>query len=325
MTPEPPADRGPVAVTGGTGFIGARVLRGLTAAGWRVRALYRPRRGRRVPTQPQIEWVAGSLADPAALARLVAGAHAVIHLAGAVRGARRADFDRVNATGTENLVAAAASADCRRFLLLSSLAAREPTLSDYAASKRAGEAALAAQTGGVRWTILRPPAVYGPGDRELRPLFRGMARGLAALPGAARGRFSLLYVDDLAAAILRWLASDPAGGQTFALDDGHPGGYDWDTVLALAARALRGGRRIARVPIPLPLLRGAAWLNLAAASILGRAPMLTPGKVRELIHPDWVCDGAAFTRATGWRPAFGLAAGLAATFDAVEPQPGSVS
>ena len=85
-----------------------------------------------------------------------------------------------------------------RFLLMSSLAARMPQLSDYAASKRRGELAVEAAPENLRWTVLRPPAVYGPGDRELLPLFRWVARGIAPLPAGGGGRFSLLYVDDLA-------------------------------------------------------------------------------------------------------------------------------
>ena len=116
--------------------------------------------------------------------------------------------------------------------------------------------------------MLRPPAVYGPGERELRPLFRWIARGMAPLPAGGAGRFSLLYVDDLATAVLRWLAADAGYGRIFELDDGHAGGYDWDTVLAVAGRVLRGGAAVRRLPIPVPLLRVAACANLAAARLL---------------------------------------------------------
>jgi len=199
---------------------------------------------------------------------------------------------------------------------MSSLAARMPELSHYAGSKWRGECAVKAASENLRWTVLRPPAVFGPGDRELRPLFRGIASGFALVPAGMAGRFSLLHVDDLATAVLRWLAADTGYGETFELDDGRPGGYDWDTVVSVAGRALRAGRPVRRVPVPVSLLGLAALANLGAARLLGYAPMLTPGKVREITHPDWLCDSHAFALATGWRPAIGLEPGLALAYGA---------
>ncbi len=127
---------------------------------------------------------------------------------------RRAEFDRINAegAGTPRPRRGERTPERPRFLLMSSLAAREPELSHYAASKRRGEDALAAASPTLRWTVLRPPAVYGPGERELRPLFRWIARGVAPLACRRAGRFSLLYVDDLATAVLRWLDADAGDG-----------------------------------------------------------------------------------------------------------------
>jgi hypothetical protein len=114
--------------------------------------------------------------------------------------------------------------------------------------------------------------------------------------------------------VLRWLAADTGYGETFELDDGHPGGYDWDAMVSVAGRALRAGRPVRRVPVPVSLLGLAALANLGAARLLGYAPMLTPGKVREITHPDWLCDSHAFVLATGWRPAIGLESGLARAY-----------
>jgi len=307
-----------VALTGATGFIGGAVLSHLAGAGWPVRALYRLRAGRTPPTLPGVEWVAGDLGDADSLRALVAGTHAVIHCAGAVRGARRDHFDRINAEGAGNLARAAARLPrAPRFLLLSSLAAREPELSPYAASKRLAERAVEATA--LRWTVLRPPAVYGPGERELRPLFRAIVRGMAPLPAGGAGRFSLLHVDDLAKAVLRWLAADTGYGRIFELDDGHAGGYDWDAVLTVAGSVLRKGGRVRRVAVPMPLLRVAAYANLAAATLCGYDPMLTPGKLREISHPDWLCDSHDFAEATGWRAEVGLEEGLARAYGNPEP------
>jgi nucleoside-diphosphate-sugar epimerase len=317
VTPEPVADapRSTIALTGATGFIGTEVMRQLVGAGYRVRALYRPRAGRNLAEIPGVFWQPGEVGEPDALTSLVRGAHAVVHCAGVVRGARRADFDRVNEAGVRNTVEAAGrEKGCSRFLLISSLAAREPQLSDYAGSKRRGELALASHSGDLTWGILRPPAVYGPGDREMRPLFEAMKHGWAAIPGDGKARLSLLHVADLAAAIVAWLRADVASGSTHAPDDGHEGGYDWDTVLGIASKVLRNGAPIRKLLIPTPVLRVVARINRAAAIVFGYAPMLTPGKVREISHADWVSDDHGMFRATGWRPEFGLEGGLAQTF-----------
>ncbi len=304
-----------LALTGATGFIGTTLLTHLTNAGWRVRALCRPKKGRVPPNLPGVEWFAGELNDDNVLNALVAGTHAVIHCAGAVRGASRADFDQVNEDGAQRIALAAARQEqIPRFLLISSLAAREPELSHYAGSKWRGECAVKAISENLRWTVLRPPAVFGPGDRELLPLFRSIANGFAPLPAGTNRRFSMIYVEDLATAVVSWLAADAGYGLTMELHDGKPGGYDWDTLLDIAGRVLREGRSVRRISIPIALLNLVAFTNLATAQLLGYAPMLTPGKVREITHSDWSCDNHEFMQVTGWQPAFGLERGLACIF-----------
>lgn len=252
---------------------------------------------------------AGDLSDPQALTRLVADCDAIVHGAGVVRGNAQADFDRVNVAGTGALVAAVkAQARPMRLLLLSSLAAREPQLSWYAHSKRDGEKLLE-QTTGLDWTILRPPAVYGPGDQEMLPIFQWMRRGVAVVPGAAEARTSLIHVSDLAAAILACLQSPAARGQTLALCDGKANGYNWREMADIAAQYW--SRPVRLWPVPRRLLDAIATLNSLAATLTGRAPMLTPPKLRELRHADWVVDNGAITAATGWTPSVGLRAGLA--------------
>jgi len=307
-----------IAVTGATGFIGAMLVDCLLAAGWNVRALVRSRSAHRIAEKPGLEAVAGSLEDGESLHRLVQGVAAVVHCAGAVRGAIAADFNAVNVDGLERLVHAALALSPRpRFLLLSSLAARSPELSHYASSKRQGELALAAMAEDMEWVALRPPAVYGPGDKEMLPLFQLMGRGIAPVLGERHARLSLLYVEDLCAAVLSWLNAGSCRCGVYELNDTQTGGYSWDETIAKVS-ALRG-RRIIRLPLPAALLKLIALINVAVARLIGYAPMLTPGKVRELRHPDWVADNSALTAAIGWQPAFPLERGLRRTMGWGEP------
>jgi nucleoside-diphosphate-sugar epimerase len=304
---------GGIALTGATGFVGGNLARALHRAGWRVRALSRRGADRSRLADLPIHWVEGSLGDQAALETLLEGVSAVAHCAGAVRGARQADFDRVNVDGTARLARIAAGLSVPpRFIHLSSLAAREPRLSLYADSKQRGEEALRHSASGVAWTVLRPPALYGPGDRELFPVLSAMMHGVAPVVGGPEARFSLLHVDDLCEAILRLLQDRAGSEEVFALHDGHPRGYSWAEAAAIAS-GVRGGR-VLRLRLPPALLRPIAAANARLGRLAGRPPMLTPGKLRELRHPDWVCDNAAFTQATGWSPSIDLEQGLRRLF-----------
>ena len=300
------AGSGAVAITGASGFVGAALARHLASQGWRLRLLVRPGSQNRLPRIDGAQVVTGSLGDANALRQLLDGAPALVHCAGAVRGLTRADFDRVNVDGVQALLDATDAA--QRVVHISSLAARHPQLSHYAASKLAGEQRVIGQLPPQRWVVLRPPAIYGPGDRELRPLLDRMMRGLALLPGPPDARFSLLHVHDLARAVGCLLSGDAGWGQTHEPDDGHRQGYGWQDLLAAVAR-LRGAP-VRAVRVPGPLLSALGACNELAARLAGRAPMLSRGKARELRWPDWLASGNASLLGCGWQPAITLDQGL---------------
>lgn len=303
--------RAAVLLTGATGFIGRHIQRALLEAGYPVRAVVRPgsRNSHHADSRSEIAQVA--LEPGPGLHEALRGCRAVIYSAGSVRGRSLADFLPANVDGVRAIVAALAALDTDvPLLLISSLAAERPQLSDYAHSKHLGELEARRHAEGC-WTILRPPAVYGPGDREMRPLLGMARRGVIAQAGPAGQKVSLIYAGDLAAAALAWLDTWPAtAGGTYAIDDGRAGGYDWQAIVAAA------GRDRARIlPVPAGLLRTIARGNLALSRLFGYAPMLTPGKVRELTEREWLCDNSAFTAATGWRPETDLARGLRLTWN----------
>lgn len=296
-----------VALTGATGFIGQRLVPLLAADGWRVRLLLRrdPARPEWRNVQPQV--VAGDLADPVALRHLVTGADAVVHVAGLIKATRRRHFYAINHQGSIALAdAVLAAAPAARFLHVSTIAAREPSLSDYAGSKRAGEDAVRERLG-QRVTVLRPPAVYGPGDRESLVFFQMASKRFVPLAGAADARAAMIHVDDLTALLLALLREAPQGAVLTAAD-ARPDGYSWREVFHAAALAV--GNPAARLfHAPAAMLHAIALAGDLGRA-LGTANMLSHQKLGELRHRDWSVSAAEWARPPGWEPRYQLAEGF---------------
>jgi nucleoside-diphosphate-sugar epimerase len=301
---------GLVAVTGATGFIGRRLVRRLVHDGWRVRAL--ARRPDDDLEQAGAEVVRGALEDDASLRALVASANAVVHCAGAIRAPSREAFVQINSDGTACLARAIITQPRPpRLVLISSLAARSPELSSYAASKRMAEETVRRMLAGqAEFCIVRPPAVYGPGDRATLPIFRQIQRGVLLIP-AGDARFSLLYVEDLAEIVTRLLDTPNWDGRVIEPDDGR-GGYSWADLARIAGEHLH--RRVRTLPVPwLAMCLPAAIAQLTGA-VLQRAPMITLGKLRELYHADWVCQGPSGPLLAAAPPRVAFDNGFATTF-----------
>lgn len=288
-----------LAVTGATGFVGQALLD--AAQGTEIRALARR------PQAPRnsVAWVAGDLADRAALAALVAGAEAVIHVAGVTTARDAAAFEAGNVAGTLAVIEAARAAGVPRLVHVSSLAAREPDLSLYGASKAKSEKLVMAS--GLDWTIVRPPAVYGPRDAAMFELFRLARWGLMAVP--AGGRMSLIHAEDLARLLVALVpGGEAATGRTFEPDDGRAGGWGNDELARAIGWAV--GRRVRVIPLSPGLLHRAAR---ADELFRRRKAKLTVDRAGYMAHPDWVVSGGAQPPPDLWRPQVPTRDGLRAT------------
>lgn len=287
-----------LAITGGTGFVGKRLIERALAAGHVVRALTR----RAQPPRDGVTWVDGALDKPEALARLAEGADAVIHVAGVTTAPHKAGFEAGNVAGTAAMLGAAQSAAVSRFVHVSSLSAREPQLSMYGASKRAAEALVEAS--GLSWAMVRPAAIYGPG--ELLDLFRMAARGFVLLPPG--GRASIIGVDDLADLLLALAAPDAPATAIYEPDDERPQG--WAHRELAHALGVAVGKKVVPLPMPRALM---ALASLADRAARGDKALLTADRVGYLCHPDWTIDPARRPPPALWRPQTGTAQGLAET------------
>ena len=318
MAHEPPC----IALTGATGFIGRHLLFALLDQGYTLRVLVREgslekrkalEAGLNQEAKGRLKWIKGDLSSRKALQELVQDAQRVVHLAGAIRGADFEEFARVNTKGLWLLIRVLKEkAHPPPLLFVSSLAARHPFLSPYAFSKRAAEEIL--YTSGLPWAIFRPPAVYGPGDRELRPLIKLMGRGIIPVLGRKEHRFSLLYVKDLVRAITCWLEK-PVFFKTYELHDGEPGGYDWCRVGEIVQKIIK--RPVRFIRLPQGLFYKVGRLNHLLGHLLAYTPMLTHWKVHELFYEEWICDNQLIQEDLEWEPLWGLEKGLRSLFKQV--------
>ena len=246
-------------------------------------------------------WISGDLENPR---DLCVGAEAVVHVAGVVN-ADAVTFDKGNRQGTVNMLAAGQAAGVKRFVHVSSLSARSPELSNYGASKRAAEDAVVASS--LDWSVVRPPAIYGPGDTDNLELFKFAKRGIMPLP--PKGRLSAIHADDLARLIVAMVEKAPAHA-FYEADDGQPDGWSHTDYAKMI------GAAVGRSPVTLALPKAALNLGAALDGIFrGDKAKLTRDRVSYMTHPDWVIDPAKRPPASLWTPQIATPDGLKATAD----------
>lgn len=313
----------PIALTGGTGFVGSHLVDTLCAAGFRPRVLVRDRNNPRWIKGVDADWVEGSLEDPASLERLVDGAETVIHLAGVLRAARKGDFDRGNREGTANLVAAVLkTAPDAGFFLVSSLAATGPSpvptgkapedepapVSAYGRSKLGGEREVAKLGDGRCWSIIRPPAVYGPRDTDILEFFKMAARGLAAIPAGERW-LTMVFVGDVVRAVVAAVAKGERG-RVYHLGEQKP--RPLERVFCEVAET--GGCSVRVLAVP-PVVIRTAGLAGSGLQRLGMTRMpLTSDKATELLAKHWTAETATSHAALGLGEGIAFAEGAEITW-----------
>jgi nucleoside-diphosphate-sugar epimerase len=310
-----------VLVTGGTGFVGSHLIEALLRRGDQVRGLVRNPARAQALAFDGVEWMGGDLSDREALGRAVRTVEVIYHVAGLVAVHSEAEGMAVNRDGTARLLEAARETGAR-FVFVSSLAAAGPAPVDrpltgdeppapitaYGRSKLAAEALI--RRSPLPWVILRPPAVYGPRDREMLRIFAGIVRfGIAPVFGAGDQQLSLVYGPDLAEAIARAGASPDALGRI--LYPTHPEILTSTGLVRGIAAAAERRVRVVRIPVAAGRMLLSATGTIAG--LTGRATILNRDKGNEFFAPAWTCDASALTGLTGWRASHDLARGARAT------------
>ncbi len=316
-----------ILVTGSTGFIGARLLKLLAGEGTSVRVFLRPESAAGTMPAATVA-VRGSFGDPEALRRAVEGVDRIVHLAGVTKAVGEAGFEEGNVMPVRNLLAAVKEHNpgLKRFVFVSSLAAAGPAtegvhgvresdeprpVSAYGRSKLRAEALCMEASASVPVTVVRPPAVYGPGDRDVLQVFLMLSRGVLVSAGNPRKqRFSMIHVDDLVRGIMAAARSERSAGRIYYITSSQA--WSWEEVIA-AARPVLGFRKLRRITLPnsLVFLLGAA--AGAAASFSGKPGLLNRDKAGELVQDYWVCSPEAAARDFGFTAATPLGEGVAKT------------
>lgn len=307
---------GPILLTGATGFVGSHAAEALREAGAELRCTVRASSDLRWLDGLEAETVTADLRDRDALGRALEGVATVVHVAGVTRAPGPDLYRRVNVEGTGRLARAAARRGVRRFVFVSSLAARGPDGADgptsaYGRSKREAEERLAdAPEGEVppEIVVLRPGGVYGPRDTDLLPLFRMARKGWLPVPTGARS-LQPIYASDAASAVTAAAAGDAPGFGPWPLVEraSHP----WRTVAGALEEAL--GRPVRTFPVPSAALVAAGAVAEAAGRLTGTTPRLDRRRARDLARHGWTADPGPSEEALGWRPEVALPEGLRRT------------
>ncbi|ASQ91273.1 epimerase [Prosthecochloris sp. GSB1] len=314
-----------VLVTGATGFIGTLLVDYLKKRAYRVRVLLRPQSDSAKALAAGVEAVRGDYADPSSLRRAVEGAEMVFHLAGVTKSVDREGYYRGNVLPVRSLLEAAVSAGHGpgRFLFVSSLAAAGPArnpepgvveedephpVSAYGRSKLEAERICRSFGERLPVTIVRPPAVYGPGDRDVFQFLKMISGGLMLAAGDGRTqRFSLIHGKDLVRGILMAALSPAAVGETYFLTS--PEGYSWDRVAAVASEAL-GVKKVRQIRLPKQVILAAGFAGGFAGRLTGRPALLNPDKAAEMVQDYWVCSPRKAEADFGFTAAIALEEGI---------------
>ena len=297
-------------LTGSSGFVGSHIASKLLQEDWEVRALLR--------ASSSVSGLSGDCTpirvdflNHASIAEAIHGAELIIHSAGAVKAASQEEFDRANGLVTRNILRAReSSCPTARFIYISSQAAVGPTgscgpVTAYGRSKLLGEIAVR-ETG--NWVIVRPPAVFGPGDRASAPMFIRASKGILVSPWT-RGAFSMVYVEDLAR--LTVMLGNADGVEGAVLEPSYGRLFTWRDLHRSLEEA--AGRRILHMRIPPVLIVSAAFISEIASTITGGCPLFTRDKCRELLADSWEIGECDHPSLAGWRSGLTLVEALRET------------
>lgn len=312
-------------ITGGNGFIGSFLIESLLEKGYEIRCLVRKTSNLRWVSHLPINFIYGDVNTPESLVPAVTDCDFIFHLGGVTRARDDAGYFKVNATGTENLLNACIrhAPNLKKFILVSSLAAAGPSpdlrpltetrpsapISPYGRSKAAAEKITLSFQDQIPVTILRPPPVYGPRDRDVFEIFRYIKWGIKPRIAGFQRLTSFIYVQDLVDGMLLAAKKTEAAGQIYFLcNDSY---YTWEEIANAIEMAL--GKRAFSLSLPVAGMRLLAVVNEFLTRFANRPALLNRDKVQEMEQRAWICDNRKAKAELGFQPQFSLEQGCRIT------------
>lgn len=314
-------------VTGASGFIGSHLVDNLLKRGYSVRVLLRKTSKLEWLSNLPLEFVYGDLFSEHTLAEAVSGVDCIYHSAGVTKAKSPEAYFQGNTKATTNLLASTAQHNrrLRRFVHISSQAAAGPSpthipidetappnpLTTYGKSKWAAELECHAFSNVLPITIIRPPVVFGPRDRDVFEFFRTVNKGLQPIVGFSERYISLVHVTDLVRGSILAGESPRAIGQTYFISS--KTGYGWKEIGDITAKII--GRKVLRVRIPPPLVFAVASVGEIAARFSEKPALINLEKARDMVQDYWTCDSSKALRDLGYEQSLTLEEGIRNTVE----------
>jgi dihydroflavonol-4-reductase len=316
-----------VLITGASGFIGSHIAEALHAKGYRIRCLVRKTSNLAWLRDLQVEYVNGELFSDESLRAAVDGAEYVIHCAGVTKATSREGYFRGNHLATRNLLGAVLQYNpkIRHFIHVSSQAAVGPSTDGHAVTETTpfhpitnyGRSKMEAEKECLRFmdkfpiTIIRPPAVYGPRDKDVFEFFKSINRGMQPMIGFSHKLVSLIHVKDLVSGIIAPIDIPAAAGQTYFISSERY--YNWREVGETTARVM--GKRVLRIKVPVPVVYGIAAVSEMVSLITRKPVLLNIEKARDIVQDAWTCDASKARKELGFKEKFTLEKGIQNTVE----------
>jgi len=318
-----------VLVTGATGFIGSYVAEKLLAKGYKVRCIIRPTSDLRWIKEKNYELIKGSLFDINSLEEATKDVDYIYHIAGNTSAKKLNEYIDGNCNGTINLINAAIknAPNLKRFVYISSQTACGPALSldapstedsplnpitDYGKSKKLAEDAIKSFIDKIPFTIIRPPAVYGPRDTEIFSMFKMINMRLCAYIGFNKKMLSLVHIDDLCDGMINAAEVNTTLGKTYFITSEEF--YDWKHIYRLMKKELNKNITL-NIYLPHFLVLAVAGLSGFLGSFAKKPPVFNYQKGIDFIQQYWICSPKSATKDFGYRQKVSLEQGIKDTIN----------